>query len=429
MDWPVLISIFVSILLVAFFSGLESAFLSVNKLSIQLNKKQGIASGKTWDAFKENPTRFIGMLLVAANLVIILYGLMVGNLLFPIWKWIESQLPLSLNSYVKFLKILVETVISFSILLFVEFASRAWFRAKSNQMLRSGVVTNFALLFYNLFSSMSAGFISICEWILKYIFNVKVYENRPAFSKVDLENYFQQSKNPDEEESSELNKELFENALSLKDVRLRECLVPRKEIVSVNINLPISEARKKFMDTKLSKLVVYENNIDSILGYVHQLDLFRHPQTIREIMKPIPVVPESMLATDLMSRFGTERKSIAWVIDEFGGTAGIVTMEDLLEEIFGEIEDEYDEAAKLVEQQISNGEFLFSGRLELDYLSEKYHLPFHNEGGAETLSGFIIQSNGSIPRQKERIIIDNFEIEVMDVTDTRIELVKFKLLR
>ena len=175
--------------------------------------------------------------------------------------------------------------------------------------------------------------------------------------------------------------------------------------------------------------MVYENNIDSIVGYIHQLDFFRHPQTIKDILKPIPVVPESMPATDLMSKFGNERRSIAWVIDEFGGTAGIVTMEDLLEEIFGEIEDEYDEAEKLVEQQIGNGEYLFSGRLELDYLAEKYQLHFNNEGGAETLSGFIIQNHESIPKQKERIIIGNYEIEVMNVTDTRIELVKFKLLR
>lgn len=428
MDWPVLIFIFISVILFAFFSGIESAFLSVNKLSIQLNKKQGIASGNTWDEFKEHPTRFIGMLLVAANLVIIVYGLMVGDLLFPIWKWIEVKLPVSLNSYLKFLKLFVETIISFSILIFVEFSSKAYFRAKSNTMLRSGLITNIALLFYYLLARLSVGFISICEWILKYIFNVKIFENRAAFSKLDLENYIQQSI-PEEDESSDLNKELFENALSLKDVKLRECLIPRKEIVSVDINLPISEVRKKFIDTKLSKLVVYENNIDSIVGYIHQLDFFRHPQTIKDILKPIPVVPESMPATDLMSKFGNERRSIAWVIDEFGGTAGIVTMEDLLEEIFGEIEDEYDEAEKLVEQQIGNGEYLFSGRLELDYLAEKYQLHFNNEGGAETLSGFIIQNHESIPKQKERIIIGNYEIEVMNVTDTRIELVKFKLLR
>jgi len=428
MDWQVLISIIVCIILVAFFSGLESAFLSVNKLSLQLNKKKGIASGNTWDEFKEHPTRFIGMLLVTLYLVIIVYGLLVGDILYPIWKWIEAKLPSSLNSSLKFLKLLVETIISFSILLFAEFSSKAFFRAKSNSILKSGLVTYIALLFYNLFASLAVGIISICEWILKYIFNVKIYDNRPAFSKVDLENYIQQS-SPEEDESSELNKELFENALSLKDVKLRECLIPRKEIVSVDINMPVSEVREKFIETKLSKLVVFENNIDSIIGYIHQLDFFRHPQSIKEILKPIPVVPQSMPATDLMNKFSNERRSIAWVIDEFGGTAGIVTMEDLLEEIFGEIEDEYDETEKLIEQQISMGEYLFSGRLELDYVSEKYHLHFNNEGGAETLSGFIIQNHESIPKQKERIIIGNYEIEVMGVTDTRIELVKFKILR
>jgi len=428
MDWSVLIAICISVLLVALFSGLESAFMSLSKLSIQISKKQGTTSGKTWDAFTERPSRFLGVLLVGINLMIIVYGLLVGDLLYPIWKWIESKLASSMESYVPFIRILIETILAFSILLFVEFSSKAYFRARKNNILQSGLITFLARFFYGLLVSFTSAVLRLSEWILKYVFNVKIYENRVVFSKLDLEHFIQQSKFPEHEESSELNNELFENALSLKDVRLRECLIPRKEIVSIDINNSIPDARNRLIETGLSKLVIYENNIDNILGYIHQLDFFHHPTSIREVLKPIPVVPESMSAIDLMNKFSKERKSIAWVIDEFGGTAGIVTMEDLLEEIFGEIEDEYDATVKLVEQQIGPGEYLFSGRLELDYLTEKYNLSFTEESEAETLSGYIIENHESIPKQKERIIIANYEIEVMSVSETRIELVKLKIL-
>jgi len=429
MDWSVLLALCISVILIGFFSGLESAFLSVNKLSIQLSKKRGNPRGKTWDEFTEHPTRFIGMLLVAVNLVIILYGLFIGDLLFPLWKWFEKYLPNSTRPYLSIVKLIFETILAFSILLFVEFFSKAYFRARSNRMLASGLVTFSASFFYSLLSSFASLFVRASEWLLRYMFNVKIFESKSGFSKLDFENYIQQSKNAEEDDNSDINNELFENALSLRDVKLRECLIPRKEIESIDIQTSVEEARKKFIETKLSKLVIYENNIDSILGYVHQLDLFRQPGTLKEILKPIPVVPESMSATDLMSKFSAERKSIAWVIDEFGGTAGIVTMEDLLEEIFGEIEDEYDDAEDLVEQPIANGEYIFSGRLELDYIYEKYHLPFDEEKNAETLSGYIIEKHESIPKQKERIIIDDYEIEIMNVSDTRIELVKLKILR
>jgi CBS domain containing-hemolysin-like protein len=203
--------------------------------------------------------------------------------------------------------------------------------------------------------------------------------------------------------------------------------VPRKEIVGIDSKSTMTEVKKKFIETKLSKLIVYNNDIDHILGYIHQLDLFRNPQDLQTILLPIPAVPESMSATDLISKFTRERKSVAWVVDEFGGTAGIITMEDVLEEIFGEIEDEYD-TEEFVEKQISENEFIFSGRLELDYLYEKYDLEFPaNE--SETLSGYIINYHETIPRQKERIIIDNYEFDILNVGDTRIEMVKMKRLK
>jgi CBS domain containing-hemolysin-like protein len=269
----------------------------------------------------------------------------------------------------------------------------------------------------------------MAEWILKYVFNVKISNKKEAFSKVDLEHFLQHSKHHAEEESNEINKELFENALSLSETKIRECLIPRKEVVGIDAITNIGEVRAKFIETKLSKMVVYESNIDNIIGYVHHLDLFKNPSTIKEILHPIPTVPETMSATDLMNKFSKERKSIAWVIDEFGGTAGIVTMEDLLEEIFGEIEDEYDLPESLVDKQIAVDEFVFSGRLELDFITQKYGIIFEEKEAAETLSGYIIQNNESIPKQKDRIFVGDFEFDILNVSDTRIETVKMKVLK
>ena len=215
--------------------------------------------------------------------------------------------------------------------------------------------------------------------------------------------------------------------MSLPTIKIRECLVPRTEIEGIDINATIADLKKHFVETKLSKLVVYDSSIDEIRGYIHQLDLFKKPTQIKDILLPIPVVPESMGASDLINKFTKERKSIAWVVDEFGGTAGIITMEDLLEEIFGEIKDEHDEE-EFVEKQISQTEFIFSGRLELDYLKENFNLSFSEDTESETLSGYIIDKHEAIPAAKEVIIVDNYQFDILNVSDTRIEMVKMKLL-
>ena len=429
MDWIAFLAIIASLILIGFFSGIEIAFVSANKLSVELNKKQGTYSGRTWGKFADNPTKFIGTTLVAVNIVMVIYGLLVGDMLFPIWKWIETRLPESTAAYVKYIKLLVETLLSTAIILFVEFLSKAFFRARNNSILSADFISYISRFFYWLLSSLAAFFVNTAEWMLKYVFNVKINNKKEAFSKVDLEHFIQQTKNNDEEETSELNKELFENALSLSEVKLRECLIPRKEIEGITFDTDIEKVKEKFIETKLSKLVVYDNNIDNILGYVHQLDLFKDPGSLKEILHPIPTVPESMSATDLMNKFSKERKSIAWVIDEFGGTAGIVTMEDILEEIFGEIEDEYDVVEEFVDKQIASNEYIFSGRMELDLIAEKYDLHFSGDEGAETLSGYIIQNHEFIPKQKERIIIGNYEFDILSVSDTRIETVKVKVLK
>ncbi|MFZ1304760.1 MAG: hemolysin family protein, partial [Ferruginibacter sp.] len=299
---------------------------------------------------------------------------------------------------------------------------------RNSSILSSSLISSVVQFFYWMFSSIGIYFVNAAEWILKYMLNVKVNTKKDILSKVDLEHFMQQSKSNEEENSSELNKELFENALSLSETRLRECLIPRKEIEAVSIKASIEEVKAKFISTQLSKLVVYEENIDSIAGYIHQLDLFKHPATVNEILLPIPTVPESMSATDLMNKFSKQRKSIAWVVDEFGGTAGIVTMEDLLEEIFGEIEDEHD-TEEFVDKQLANNEFIFSGRMELDLITEKYKLHFPDDEETETLSGYIIKNHGQIPKLKEHIIIGNYEIDTLSVSDTRIEMVKLKVLK
>jgi CBS domain containing-hemolysin-like protein len=280
---------------------------------------------------------------------------------------------------------------------------------------------------YKLFSPVAKIFVSISEFILKYLFNVKIKENKQVFNRVDLEVFVKQSMHGHESETSEVNAELFENALYLVNVKIRKCMVPRNEVEAVDITTSIEEARLKFISTKLSKIIVYDDTIDNIIGYIHHLDLNRRPKVLREILHTITAVPEAMSAVDLMNRFTKERKSIAWVVDEFGGTAGIVTMEDVLEEIFGDINDEYD-VQEHVEKQLAENEYIFSGRLELDYLNEKYGFEFPTEQ-SETLSGYIIAGHETIPKIKEQIILGQYEFDILLVTDTRIETVKMKVLK
>ena len=312
---------------------------------------------------------------------------------------------------------------TFIVLIFAEFIPRAIFRANSNIILTRFVwVINF---FYQMLQPIGSLFIGLSDWVLKYIFNVRISERKEVFPAGSLDTLFQP--NTEDDEPAKLDTDLFDNALNFHNTKVRQCLVPRKEIIGVEIKCPIQKLREKFIDTKLSKLIVYENNIDHILGYVHQLDMFKNPESPQSILLPIPAVPESMSAIDLISRFTKERKSIAWVVDEFGGTAGIVTMEDVLEEIFGEIHDEYD-SEEFVEKRLSENEYIFSGRLELDHISEKYELEFP-DNESETLSGYIINHFEAIPQQKERIIIDDYEFDILSVTDTRIEMVKLKVLK
>lgn len=399
-----------------FFAGIEMAFYSANRLSLELKKKQGDSNMEVVSEFLDSPARFLGTTLLGFNIFLVFLGLQISTVMQPIWRYLHIGSDT--------VHIIVEIILAtFLVLILAEFIPRALFRARSTTMLlRLAQITNIC---YQTLAPVAGAFIDASEWILKYVFNIRMDKNnKQALKRSDLKQLFQPNGT---EERDERNTQLLENAQELPKVKIRQCLVPRKEIVGIESKSTVAELAQKFIDTKLSKLVVYENNIDHIIGYVHQLDMFKKPDSIEKVLLPIPAVPESMSATDLISKFSRERKSIAWVVDEFGGTAGIITMEDVLEELFGEIRDEYD-TEEFVEKQLAETEYIFSGRLELDYLAGKYGFEF-THGEAETLSGYIINHHETIPRQKERIIIDDYEFDIMHVSDTRIETVKMKKLK
>lgn len=422
MSVVVIVFIVIALFLIAFFAGIEVAFGSANRLSIELKKKQGHSSGILLSNLLDNPARYIGTIIVGFNFFLVLFILLVSAL----WSPLLSRLHID-TQWIVTIRLVVEVFLSAIIVILLgEFIPKAVFKAKADNLLSISARTGLLGLMDSLFYPASVMFVSVSSWILNIIFDVRIDKKKQPFSRTDLEHFFQQNKEFNDE-SQDLNTELFENALLLPKIKIRECLVPRKEIESIDLNNSIEELRQKFVETKLSKMVVYDGTIDHIMGYAHQLDLFKSPAFIKDILHPIPAVPESMSATDLINKFTKDRKSIAWVVDEFGGTAGIVTMEDLLEEIFGEIKDEYD-VEEFEEKKISDSEYILSGRLELDYLQEKYGLEFENYD-SETLSGYIIHQHETIPRLKERIIIDDYEFEILNVSDTRIEMVKIKLLK
>ncbi|NOT52542.1 MAG: HlyC/CorC family transporter [Chitinophagaceae bacterium] len=415
MEWNSILFFILTLLLMGFFSGIEMAFYSANRLSIEIKKKHGGSSMELLAKFAQSPARLLGTTLIGFTIFLVFLGLQISSVMAPIWDYLN----VGSNTVHIIAEIAFTTLI---VLVFAEFIPRAVFRARSNTwLLRLAHVTDF---FYQMFFPIAAVFIDLAEWILKYVFNIRLNKNKDPLKRSDLKHLFKQYA---DEERQERNAQLMENAQELPKVRIRQCLVPRKEIVGVENTSSIEDVKKKFIETKLSKLLVYEKNIDNITGYIHQLDLFKHPATLQTILLPIPAVPESMSATDLISKFTRERKSIAWVVDEFGGTAGIITMEDVLEELFGEIQDEYD-TEEFEEKVVNENEYIFSGRLELDYLSQKYGFDFGEEE-TETLSGYIINYHETIPYQKERIIIDDYEFDIMMVSDTRIEMVRMKKLK
>jgi len=407
-------AIVASVILIGFFSGYEIGFVSANRLSLELKKKQGSRSGKIIAGFLEAPTQFIGTCLIGLNISLVVFGILFEELLNThIW----SRFGLGEGA------ILVgNTIVSTFVILFIgELVPKAMFKARAASLINT--FAPLAQFFHVLFKPLTVLLVNTAQWVLSNLFQVKMVYKKEAFTKVDLAHFIQQTNT--HQEQQELNTDLFENALSLPDIKVRKCLVPRTEIVGVEIQTPLEEVKTLFIETKLSKLIVYNDTLDNIVGYIHQLDLFKKPKDIQAIIHPILLVTESMNAADLINLFSKKRKSIAWVVDEFGGTAGIVTMEDVLEEIFGEINDEYDEQ-EFLEKKLSANEYLFSGRLELDYLYEKYGIDFAVDS-AETLSGYLIHKHEAIPKVREVIHLSHFDAEILLVSDTRIEKVKLTI--
>jgi CBS domain containing-hemolysin-like protein len=404
-------AIIASIVLIGFFSGYEIGFVSANRLSLELKKKQGSRSGKIIAGFLEAPTQFIGTCLIGLNISLVVFGILFEELLHThIW----SKLGLGEGAI-----LFGNTFVSTLVILFIgELVPKAIFKARAASMINT--FAPLAQFFHILFKPLTVVLVNTAQWVLSNILQVKMVYKKEAFTKVDLAHFVQQTNA--HQEQQELNTDLFENALSLPDIKVRKCLVPRTEIVGVEIQTDLEEVKALFIETKLSKLIVYNDTLDNIVGYIHQLDLFKKPKDIKAILHPILLVTESMNAADLINLFSKKRKSIAWVVDEYGGTAGIVTMEDVLEEIFGEINDEYDEQ-EFLEKKISENEYVFSGRLELDYIYEKYGIDFAADN-AETLSGYLIHKHEAIPKVREVIHLSHFDAEILMVSDTRIEKVK-----
>lgn len=407
-------SIIASLILIGFFSGYEIGFVSANRLSLELKKKNGERSGLIIARFLQAPTEFIGTCLVGLNISLVVFGIQFEELL-DTYLWHHFKL-----EYYGIL--LGNTIVSTLVILIIgELVPKAIFKARASSMIaKFAIIAN---IFHILFRPFTKILVTIAQWVVRFLFQVKYVNKKEAFSKIDLAHFIQQ--NVEHPTQQELNTDLFENALSLPEIKIRECLVPRTEIVGIELNTSIEELTSIFVETKLSKLIVYDDTLDTIVGYIHQLDLFQKPANIASVIHPILLVPESMSAADLINLFSKKRKSIAWVVDEFGGTAGIVTMEDVLEELFGEIDDEYDEQ-EFVEKKISEKEFIFSGRLELDYLTEKYGVHFGAEN-SETLSGYLIHFHETIPKVKTVIHLEHFDAEILSVSDTRIEKVKVKI--
>jgi CBS domain containing-hemolysin-like protein len=416
----VLLGIIIAFLLAGFFAGVEVGFVSLNRLSVELRKKQKSKSAILLSGYLEEPAKFISAMIVGIIICLTVYGLLVDELLVPLWKTTETYLSANFIPYFQYIRILFDLIIATSAFLIYFFFCRAIFSSKSDTLMY--FLAPLLSFFYKLFYPIAEYFFQLSEWILKNILNVRVRKNRNNFTRLELEQFIQQKDERSNEQ--DLNTDLFEAALTLPYVKIRQCLVPRKEIEAISIKESIATLKQRFIDTNLSKLVVYDKNIDNIVGYVHQISLFKNPTSIQSIMLPMVAVPETMTATDLMNMLIKERKSMAWVVDEFGGTSGIITMEDLLEELFGEIKDEYD-TEELHERELGEDEYEFSGRLEMDYLNEKYNLGW-TLNHSETLSGYIIQFNEGIPKVKQKIAIGQFEFEILEVTSTRIELVRIK---
>ncbi len=420
MDSTYMLYVLITLVFSAFFSGMEIAYISANKLQIELQKKQGHFSGQVLSKFIKQPGQFIGTTLIGNTIMLVLYGTFMAFLLDDA---LRSVLPESLNNEAVIL--ITQTFLSTLLVLITgEFLPKSLFMLNPNSMLNF-----FALPFLGIYYLMYPIvwlIVGLSRLFITKVLRLDYNEEKPVFTITDLNSFIKdqmrQNRTPGK---VEIDSKIFDNAVEFKTVRVRECMIPRTDIVAAEVDDSIEELKKVFEESGHSKVIIYRESIDEVIGYCHQLELFKKPKSIEDILNPIIIAPESALANELLIQFIQERKSLALVVDEFGGTSGIVSMEDIIEEIFGEIDDEYDNEA-LTEQLIGDQEYLLSARLEIDYLNDKYgwNLPY---GDFETLSGFILSLTENLPNKGETIMYGGFTFTIMTKQAHRIETVRLKI--
>ncbi len=413
--------IIASLIFSFFFSGIEIAFLSANRLQIELQGKQGVWSGRIIAFFMQNPSRFIGTTLIGNTLALVIFGNNMALLFAPI---LTENLPFSLNNEPSIL--FIQTILSTLLILFTaEFLPKSLFMINPNLVL-STLALPFVVM-YTLLAPITFTIVNLSKFVITHILRLEYSEETPLFGLTDLNHYLRNMQMVrHEDEEIELDKKILHNALEFKTVRVRECMVPRTEITAIPLEDGIEKLRVAFIESGHSKIVIYRDTIDDVIGYCHSAALFKNPSNIEEILTPISIVTETTMANDMMVQLIKERRSLAIVVDEFGGTAGLVSMEDVIEEIFGDIEDEHD-ADTLIEQKIDSKSYLFSARLEVDYLNEKYHwkLPF---GDYETVGGLILSYTEDFPQKGETVLVPPFIFTIQTTKGNRIDTVKLEVM-
>ncbi|MBL0104738.1 MAG: HlyC/CorC family transporter [Bacteroidetes bacterium] len=419
-DWSIIL---ITLLFSAFAAGSEIAFLSSNKLRIELDRSQGSFSARIIWNFVKSPSRFIASMLIANNIALVIYGIIMSEHLLT-REFLKDHLPMQLHG--SGMLLIIQTFCSTIIILVAaEFLPKVIFRINPNAIL--DVLAVPIRILYLILYPIVWVILGISGFLMRTLFRIDIVEERPVFGRVDLDFYIRElTTRNDQTEEMDTEIRIFQNALDFKEVKLRECMIPRNEIVAIEVDEPVADLQKLFVDTKLSKILVYRDNIDNIIGFVHSSEMFKRPENIKHILLPVSTVPEVMSANELLKQFTNQHRSVAVTVDEYGGTSGMVTIEDLIEEIFGEIQDEHD-VPEETEKKISENEFLFSGRLEIDYLNKKYNLNIPEHESYETLGGFIFHQHENIPIQGEEIVIPPFTIVAQRVKNNRIEQVRLKV--
>jgi len=414
------------LLLSAFFSGMEIAFVSANKVHIELQKNQSNFIASVLKTLTKRPSKFIATMLVGNNIALVVYGFFMGDL---IMYWFETLRPLQ-NEFLSYLiveaSLFTQTLISTIVILFTaEFLPKVFFQIYANVLLK--VFSIPAFIFYYLFSFISSFVIWVSDLILKKIFKIEGDKVQLNFSKVELGDYInEQMETVEFNQDIDSEIQIFQNALQFSEVKAREVMIPRNEIVAVDISDEIQDLIQIFTRTGLSKLLVYKESNDDIVGYIHSFEMFRNPKDIKSILMPVVFVPETMLVKEILNILIKKRKSIAVVVDEYGGTSGMMTVEDIVEELFGEIEDEHDSVV-LVEEKIKSNLYKFSARLDVDYINEKYKVNLPESENYETLGGMIVNTTEEIPEVGEEVEIDQFKIKILEASSKKIELVSIEL--